>query len=365
MICCEHCFTDKEIISIIRSITSIDKGLCPTCGKQGHLYDTEKYNNLTPLFEGLLNIYSSHSMAPISIPQCEFQSLLEDIEKRWKVFGNIERRNKYNILTSICKEVYSTDSELFDGLVVIPELYDKSYLQEYALLKGHTWEEFVFEIKNRNRYHTKLLNFKILEKYCSYIRKIYKAGTIFYRARISNEDGFPTNEMSAPPLGKSSEGRANARGITCLYLANDIQTTFHEVRAGAFNYVTVGTFRLKEDITIVNLRSITEISPFIEDLDFLDHAINQEFLRNLNFEMSKPLRKSDSNLDYVPTQYITDYIKNIEHDGVQEYAGIEYESTMNADGYNLAIFDPELFECIEVKVYEIGGLTYNWKEIKK
>ncbi|MFQ9061839.1 MAG: RES domain-containing protein [Oscillospiraceae bacterium] len=61
--------------------------------------------------------------------------------------------------------------------------------------------------------------------------------------------------MSAPPAGKSSEGRANARGITCLYVANDVDTTLHEVRAGVFDFVCVGAFRLKEDITVVDLAS--------------------------------------------------------------------------------------------------------------
>ena len=81
--------------------------------------------------------------------------------------------------------------------------------------------------------------------------------------------------MSAPPAGRSSEGRANARGITCLYLASDADTTLHEVRAGVFDYVCVGTFQLRKDITVVDLRAITDISPFVEGLEYLDHAINK------------------------------------------------------------------------------------------
>lgn len=162
---------------------------------------------------------------------------------------------------------------------------------------------------------------------------------------------------------KSSEGRANARGITCLYLASDIDTSLHEVRAGVFDFVCVGTFRLKTDITVVDLRAITEISPFIEGLDYLDHAINKNYLEKLNNEMSKPLRRSDSVLDYVPTQYIADFIKSIEHNGKQEYAGIEYNSTTNPGGYNLAIFNPDLFECISVSVYDIEKLQYTSKKV--
>lgn len=241
--------------------------------------------------------------------------------------------------------------------------YDSVYLKDHALLKNNDWDAFVVEIKTKNRYHSKLINFRILEKYCSFIRKTYKAGNLFYRARISEQSGYPISEMSAPPAGKSSEGRANARGITCLYVASDIDTTLHEVRAGVFDFVSVGTFRLKQDITVVDLRAITEISPFVEGLEYLDHAINKQYLEKLNTEMSKSLRRSDSTLDYVPTQYIVDFIKSIEHNDMQEYDGIEYNSTTNPGGYNLAIFNPDLFECIAVNVYDIEKLQYTSKKI--
>ena len=80
--------------------------------------------------------------------------------------------------------------------------------------------------------------------------------------------------------------------------------------------------------------------------------------------MSKSLRRSDSHLDYVPTQFIADFIKSIFHEDKQtnkiiyDYDGIEYGSTMNKNGYNLAAFYPEKFECIKVDVYKIDELQY-------
>ena len=168
--------------------------------------------------------------------------------------------------------------------------------------------------------------------------------------------------MSAPPVGASSEGRANAKGITCLYLANEVETALHEVRAGLFDYVSVAKFRLKQDISVVDLRFISQISPFSVP-ELLDYAINKQYLVKLDSEMSKSLRRSDSTLDYVPTQYIVDFIKSIEHDGQKDYSGIVYNSTTYPDGYNLAIFDPELFEGISVDVYDIEKLQYTSKKL--
>ena len=113
----------------------------------------------------------------------------------------------------------------------------------------------------------------------------------------------------------------------------------------------------------MDLRALTEISPFVDGLEYLDHAINKQYLEKLNSEMSKSLRRSDSTLDYVPTQYIVDFIKSIEHNGAQEYDGIEYNSTTNPGGYNLAIFNPDLFECVSVSVYDIEKLQYTSKRV--
>lgn len=81
-------------------------------------------------------------------------------------------------------------------------------------------------------------------------------------------------------------------------------------------------------------------------------------------EMSKIMRRSDSDLDYVPTQYITDFVKSIIHDGVPEYAGIEYKSVMHREGYNLALFNPELCECIDTDVYRIDMIDYRKHAIR-
>ena len=364
MIFCEHCFNDKEIASIICAAAASEIGECPVCHCQGHLYNTTDQSELTPYFEELLNIYTPTSGLPVSYPRAETRSLIDDLNERWNIFSQIPRVQIYEILKAVCSELYADVPELLDGPVGIPELYDNSYLKDHALLKNNDWDAFVEEIKTKNRYHSKLVNFDILEKYCSFIRKTYKTGEMFYRARISGKNGYPPDEMSAPPAGKSSEGRANAKGITCLYLASDVDTTLHEVRAGVFDFVCVGAFSLKKDITVVDLRAIIEISPFVDGLGYLDHAINKQYLEKLNTEMSKSLRRNDSTLDYVPTQYIVDFIKSIEHGGKQEYDGIEYNSTTNPGGYNLAIFNPELFECTSVSVYNIEKLQYTSKKIR-
>ena len=169
--------------------------------------------------------------------------------------------------------------------------------------------------------------------------------------------------MDAPPTDKVTAGRANSAGIRCLYLASDLKTTILEIRAGIFDYISVGKFELTRDIIVVDLKAIDQISPFIDGIDYVEHAVNKEHLKRINMEIGRSLRRSDSVLDYIPTQYIADFIKSISRDGEPEYAGIEYNSTINRTGQNLAIFYPELFICTEVEVYYINKLEYDEEKI--
>ena len=357
MVICERCFCDTEVIGVIQSKNVI--GECPLCkSKKVCIYDTDLYEDLTSMFEEMVGMYTPISMLPDSYPRSDTRMLKSELIHNWSIFQNKTEAEAYDIITAICKEKYEENEALFDQPVGIWELYDQEYLSGHSLLTTNSWNDFVEALKTRNRFHTHYIDLDLLERYCSYIRKPYKAGEVFYRSRISTQDGVSRDEIGAPSVEKAVDGRANARGIRCLYLGDSAETTIYEVRAGAYDYVTVGKFKLKKDIIVVDLKKINQISLFTEGLDCLEYAINKEHLNKINEEMGKIMRRSDSTLDYVPTQYITDFIKSIVHEGKAEYAGIEYNSVMHSGGYNLAVFDPDLFECVETEVYGIDMIDY-------
>lgn len=362
MIFCEKCFLDSEIIPIIHECDEI--GECQICySKDVYIYDTDKHDELTNLFEDFISIFTPALLLPDAFPKSEIKMLKSELFTNWNIFNRRTESEIYSIVTEICKERYEYNPEIFDNPVGLKELYETDYLEEHSLLTTKTWEGFVESLKSKNRFHTHYINLQLLDKFCSYIRKPYKKGTLFYRGRISDESGYLKDDMGAPPNDRASEGRANANGISCLYVADSIETTLHEVRAGAFDYVSIGTFELLEDIIVVDLKRINLISPFIYGLDCREHAINKEHLNKINNEMGKALRRSDSPLDYVATQYISDFIKSRERDNKAVYAGVEYKSVMNETGYNLAIFDECLFKCTDVEVYAIKNITYNKQKI--
>lgn len=140
--------------------------------------------------------------------------------------------------------------------------------------------------------------------------------------------------MGAPPVMSATAGRTNSEGIQCLYLASDEETTFHEVRARENDHVSIGEFYQVKDMKVVDLSLFDKIETFpIPDFDMTWFAINIDIIRKIGNEVAMPMRRFDSTLDYVPTQYICDYVKHLGYDGIR------YKSTLVEDGINYAIFD--------------------------
>lgn len=211
-----------------------------------------------------------------------------------------------------------------------------------------------------NRFY--IVNSLNLEKFKSLFRHFEKPilkGMKYFRARISDTmSGFKVLEMGNPPNHLAKAGRANPQGISYLYLASEIKTTLHEARASLFDYVCIGTFRLEENIRIVNLSRLTYDVFRLGELESLEEVmIHNSFIDKLEEELSKPKRKGDSELDYLPTQYLSELIKSMGFDG------IEYKSSLYEHGYNLAIFDPRKFKCLEVCMNDINEIKLDYTNL--
>jgi len=353
VICCENCFNDQEIKNIIRSYKK--KGNCEVCGsKDSFICDT---NLLSDIFDELLNIYTPVSMLDSPTPIKNQLMLQEALYRGWNVF-NLESENIQILISEICQEKLKDIPELFNSPVTIPELADVNYLIEHSILYNTNWEDFVDEIKYKNRFHLiNKVNLGILSRFFEYFSVTYPKGENFFRARQTESSiPLPPEQMGAPPKEKNSAGRANPKGISVLYLSNDLDTTIFESRARVFDYLTIGTFELKKDITIISFRALDTVSPFLLG-DITEYAINKENLSKISHEIAKPLRRRDSDLDYLPTQYLTEFIKS------KGFDGIEYKSTICPEGYNLAVFDETKLNCIGTKLYEITSLKYDYEEV--
>lgn len=366
MIICSNCFKDSEISSIINKSPEI--GTCPTCGAHNvSLYNTNTNSALIGFFDNLLSVYTPRENLPEDYPSHDLNTLGHILASDWNIFSDIGEDTIIEIVKELSPTILEDMPSLFSEPVGIWEKYDIEYLRKHSILRTQKWSDFVETIKHTNRFHSNLINTELLKKYCLHIDKTIDTNKQrFYRGRISQSNkGFSKSEMGAPPSNKATDGRANSAGISRLYLTYDRETTLHEIRAAEFDYITIATFKPKTSIKVVDLKLIGDISPFSPDVDCTALAINREHLQKINLEMGRTMRRGDSSLDYLPTQYICDFIMSIEDDNGQPvFDGIEYQSAMRDSGANLAIFYPDKFKCTFCNTYEVTRLIYRKETVR-
>ncbi len=189
------------------------------------------------------------------------------------------------------------------------------------------------------------------------------ADSVLWRAQLGNDwrpifddDG---NEITEEPTcygvarmkpmpDRAHEGRANSKGIPCLYLATDRDTALAEVRPWVGSLVSVAEFRLKRSVRIVNCTSDDKRLQF-----YLKELLPQERERvvwlDIDRAFSQPVNPSDDVADYVSTQVLAELFK------VNGLDGIGYRSSVGK-GHNIAIFDPALAR-------PVGGMVFHVKSV--
>ncbi|NIJ44188.1 hypothetical protein FHR24_000627 [Wenyingzhuangia heitensis] len=349
MNCCVNCFTSSYLTNIIKS--NKEFGNCEFCGSVDvNIFSTKR---LLYFFRNIINLYEVDKESKVSL----WDSINED-------FTVLEDNCTTNS-EKLFKSIVIDESEEFSDLMSNNVSFRSKKVLDVKSSEIHTiWDRFKEEIKFKNRFHINEENLINLEE----LRIIFKGETFkktiekgesFYRCRISSKVGYKCGEMWNPPSKFASSGRANPKGISYLYLGSNIETTLYETRASLYDYVTVGEFRLKEDVNILDLRTPEyDIIPWSENDSLESFIIYGVFIKTLQKEISLPIRKQDKELDYIPTQYISEYIKSLGFDGV------EYQSSLDSSGYNLAIFNPQKFECIKTNVYDIHKISLDYKEVK-
>jgi len=228
MNCCSECFSSSYLKDIINRNKRI--GNCDFCNSiEVSIYSIDE--KLKLIFQNILDLYSINAESENSI-----ETQIE-IDFKDKIFSNKPTDTKI-LLKEIVKDDYDSYRTLFENNVVLnftkaPEKFEAIKPLQIS------WEKFANEIKTTNRFHIQnTLDLDKLQELLNRYKKPINKGRKFYRARISNQEGFEKSDMFNPPVDKAKAGRANPTGISYLYLADHIKTTLYEARASLFDYVS-------------------------------------------------------------------------------------------------------------------------------
>jgi hypothetical protein len=350
MNCCTDCFKDQEVRGYIDN-NSTDTGTCEFCSANHvKLVDARE---LEEMFLPVVQIYQP--VTELGLSEDDGEKLYHKIQQDWEIFNLKSVRARNALLKAILADVIPENSPLFTEPVVIRVLQVSDTDPDFHEQK---WGNFANEIKYKNRFFlNENVDLELLQRLMGNHRKVYNKGKIFYRSRISTKDGFTVGEMGKPPKEKTTSGRANPPGIPYLYVSATIETTVYESRSSHLDFITVGTFKLRDELKVVSLREANIISPFILEADIENYVVHQKYLASLGKELSKPIRRFDRELDYLPTQYLCEFVKSLGYDA------IEYSSALNKGGINLAIFNDVNLTCKSVDVYEVDDVTLHTTKI--
>ena len=137
-------------------------------------------------------------------------------------------------------------------------------------------------------------------------------------------------------------------------LCDNIDTTFYEIRAVYLDKVSVGRFVIQRDLDLVDFNADTNLFYAFnsENNDSLIDVIKHKILfKKISADLSKPLRRYDTEIEYVPTQLICEYCK---HNGAD---GIMFKSSLHKTGTNIVLFNKDDAKCTKVYTKEITNVT--------
>ena len=341
MMCCAKCFGDRGLRREIIPLHSSELGSCSYCESENqHLI---KPNQLADYFELLISIYRSDD---------DGKTLVEWLKEDWSLFEHPKLDNAH--AKELLAEILN-DGEIVRKRFIPSELCHSDRLDR--------WEELRKELMHQNRFFPEVdidIN-RLEELLSSLIVDQEEMPEVWYRARIQQGDvPYKISDMGAPPERVASHGRANPAGIPYLYLGSTHNTAISEIRPHPGEVACVVKFTLNQDMKIVDLREPRKlVSPFLledeQEIALLRGDI--EFLEKLGKELTTPVLPTAAAIDYIPSQYLCEFIKKC------GYRGVIYKSSVS-DGINLALFNPSDAKPGTLKHYTISTVSVGIEEKK-
>jgi hypothetical protein len=168
---------------------------------------------------------------------------------------------------------------------------------------------------------------------------------VFYRARMARDQkeavrylGRPSTELNPPPPVLATSGRMNPPGIPVFYGAFAEETCIGELRPWVGGRVVTAGFSVRREIQLLDLAAQDWEAPagtlsfFAED--FAERLVHRRFLGDFEEIVSRPVQPHESEIEFVPTQMVAEYVRDI-----LKLDGIVYRSSQLPDAApNVVLF---------------------------
>lgn len=323
---CDYCFNDEEMQLAIRN-ESESIGVCDASGRESKVVDI---NFFLDFFHELLNLFE---------PRENGIDVVSLLQKDWNLFASDEIGN---VIVKHFIEHLKLNYSIEDKVDYISSISNN--------LK--TWNILKTQVKEKSRFFTNLSFFddiQLMEH-----NTTIPSGTPLFRARVipSGRNELGVDEMGCPPANITPAGRANPLGIPYLYLCQEEETCYYEVRALYLDKLAIGTFKVVNNLKILDFtKNLSLYFANTMSKDIVHEILKYKLLQNISKDLSKPLRRFDTEIEYVPTQFVCEYCK------ISGIDGIQFNSSLHKGGVNVVLFNSKSAECVAVNTIEIKQVT--------
>jgi hypothetical protein len=359
---CVNCVPDKHIKIFLN--TKLEYKNCTYCNQKSSVYISA---NLKDVLEFIFNSISTEWV--VNTEEFEIQAR----EYGWyggeRGVVNLER-----IIKNELPKLEINNKQLFiDILSILPNEWrpKQQYEPDPDDFVEYRWDKFADAVKYQTRYTYYRKNvgwikdvenrqrdskFKprdshILEEFIDRIEDLnlinsFQPGQKIWRARKHNffKNIKTPTELGPPPIDKSISTRMSPIGIPVFYGSLERDTAIAEILNGDdsindLSIVSIGKWETLNPLRILNLANIPIIpSLFDPNNRILRYVIS--FLRSFCEEITRPIQKSSfGDIDYIPTQVFTEYIKFYFQDKQEQGVdGILYNSSIKTEGNNCVLF---------------------------
>lgn len=342
MKCCIRCFQDAKLLAFINSDGAIDD--CDYCGAK--MVKTISVEDLGTMFIPLLELYE-----PVGAMGFNDEKSLAECIASWRVFSENLPMPKQNQILDALRTVAKDLEKLPSG----------SNQWQSIVADELTWLRFADHIKQKRRFILSSKDVPFLSEPKEWLPDLLKdtdmlvsLDNVFYRAREGckdRENAFPAEQMGSPPPEKSRRGRANPAGISYLYVAEEEETSVAEIRPFVGASVSICKLAARKKLKVADISNIHIIESAFLQADLEKRVRRNAVLNILNQELARPVNPEDSEVEYVPTQYLAEVILDLGYDGIR------YQSAVRQGGKNYVFFNPaDLVIAPETKLVRVESI---------
>lgn len=293
---CPQCVLEESLAGFIRD--NADAEMCDYCNKEGIALSLEVL--MPSIMESIKTEWDDVENQGIPYDK-------EDDRYMCPTYDTTE------LVNDEIEELYDSNQEFKNDLIEVIG-WDRRWCQlnpfvpSKAEILESRWANYCKVIREVEKMFSDIVNYT---QQFGLIASL-KTGTSIFRARNSQGEFWANaKDLGAPPIKAAAANRMTREGVSAFYGAFTPQTCMYELFDENKPYFSIGEFRLKKDLNIVDF---TRILPLPSVFDEAKRALRETgfFLQRFAQEISKPIDYVKDKDKYIETQFLCQYFRDSE-----------------------------------------------------